>query len=49
MAAVSFLDPYEKNRRVPLRLFGQLAVLILFVGMLALVVWLARWAWSAIG
>jgi hypothetical protein len=39
---MSFLDPYSRNRRVPLVWVGRLVLLLLLVG----VVVLGRWLWA---
>lgn len=49
MGAVSFLDPYEKNRRWPLRALGQLAVLTLLALLVVLLIWLGRRIHAVLG
>ncbi len=39
---MSFLDPYSKNRRVPLIWIGRVVLLLLVVG----VYYLVRWVWG---
>jgi len=42
---MSFLDPYSKNRRVPLLLVGRLALLAIA----ALLIWVAWGLWHRFG
>lgn len=48
LGAVSFLDPYEKNRRLPLRVLGQLAVLLVLAVVIVLLVQVGRWIVAAL-
>ena len=44
-SAMSFLDPYSKNRKLPLIWIGRLALLVLVVGLY----FLGRWIWETMG
>ena len=43
---MTFLDPYSKNRRIPLIWVGRVALLVIVVALYYAVTWFWRWLWA---
>lgn len=43
---MTFLDPYSKNRRIPLIWVGRVALLVIVVVLYYAVTWFWEWLWA---
>ena len=46
LVPMTFLDPYSKNRRIPLLGVGRVALRVIVVALYCAVTWFWEWLWA---